>query len=106
MEYWKEGQRAFAYWDEDEYFYPATIVSIEDEDIYIRFDTGEEEWTTAEYLEEYAAETGEEVECKFSQNDLYYNAVVLEADGERIQVKYEDGVTEWSALNRIRFYID
>ncbi|GAB4499818.1 MAG: hypothetical protein OHK003_17270 [Anaerolineales bacterium] len=36
MEYWNEGDRAFAFWDEDEYFYPATIISIDGEDIYIR----------------------------------------------------------------------
>ena len=42
MEYWSEGSRAFAFWDEDEYFYPATIVTIEGDDIFIRFETSEE----------------------------------------------------------------
>ncbi len=106
MEYWEVGHRAFAYWDEDEYFYPATIISIEGEDIFVRFDTGEEEWTDAEYLEEYMAEVGEEIECKYSQDDMYYSATILEVDGERIQVEFEDGVVEWSTLNRVRFYLD
>ncbi len=29
MDYWTEGNRAFAFWDEDEYFYPATIITID-----------------------------------------------------------------------------
>ena len=106
MDYWEEGHRAFAYWDDDEYFYPATIIGIEDEDIHVRFDTGEEEWTDAEYLEEYIVEVDEEVECKSTQDDLYYDAIVIAVDGERVQVEYEDGATEWTTLNRIRFYID
>jgi hypothetical protein len=106
MEYWTEGDRAFAYWDEDEYFYPATIITIDGEDIYIRFDTGEEEWTSADYLEAYEAEVDEEVECKSTQDDLYYDATILDVDGERVEVEYADGTTEWTMLNRIRFYID
>lgn len=106
MEYWNEGDRAFAYWDEDEYFYPATIITIDGEDIYIRFDTGEEEWTNVNYLEEFAVEVDEEVECKSAQDDLYYDVIILDVDGERVEVEYADETTEWTMLNRIRFYID
>lgn len=89
MEYWTEGGRAFAFWDEDEYFYPATIITIEGEDIYVRFDTGEEEWTDADYLEEFLVEVDDEVECKSAQDDLYYDVVVLNVDGERVEVEYD-----------------
>jgi hypothetical protein len=103
MEYWNEGDRAFAYWDEDEYFYPATIITIDGEDIYVRFDTGEEEWTNANYLEEFAMEVDEEVECKSRQDDLYYDVTILNVDGERVEVEYDDETTEWSTLSRCVF---
>ena len=106
MEYWSEGDRVYAYWDEDEYFYPATVVTIEGDDIYIRFDTGEEEWTSADYLEEFAAEEGELVECKSTKDDLYYDATVIEVDGDRVQLEFEDETTEWSTLSRLRFFMD
>lgn len=106
MEYWNEGDRVFAYWDEDEYFYPATIMQVESEDIYIRFDTGEEEWTNAEYLEEYAVEVDEEVECKSLQDGMYYDVTVIDVDGEQVEVEYEDEMTEWTTLARLRFLID
>ena len=106
MDYWTEGNRAFAFWDEDEYFYPATIITIEDEDIFIRFDTGEEEWTDADYLEEFLVEVNDEVECKSAQDNLYYDVTVLDLDGERVEVEFEDGTTEWSTLSRLRFLVD
>jgi hypothetical protein len=106
MDYWTEGNRAFAFWDEDEYFYPATIVTIDGDDIFVRFDTGEEEWTSADYLEEFIVEVDEEVECKSVQDNLYYDVVVLDVDGDRVEVEYEDETTEWSTLSRLRFFID
>lgn len=98
--------RVFAYWDEDDYFYPATILNIADEDIFIRFDTGEEEWTEEEFLEEYAVSADEDVECKASKDDQYYDVTVRSADGDRLEVEFSDGSTEWTTLNRIRFYIE
>ena len=106
MDYWNEGDRVFAYWDEDDYFYPATILNIADEDIFIRFDTGEEEWTEEEFLEEYAVSADEEVECKASKDDQYYDVTVRNADGDRLEVEFSDGSTEWATLNRIRFFIE
>jgi hypothetical protein len=106
MDYWTEGNRAFAFWDEDEYFYPATIVTIEGDDIFIRFDTGEEEWTNADYLEEFIVEVDDEVECKSTQDNLYYDVTVLDVDGDRVEVEYEDETTEWSTLSRLRFFVD
>ncbi|MBK9207598.1 MAG: hypothetical protein IPL71_04560 [Anaerolineales bacterium] len=50
MEYWNEGDRTFAFWDDDEYFYPATILSIEGDDISIRFDTGKRNGQTLTIL--------------------------------------------------------
>ncbi len=106
MDFWTIGSRAFAYWDEDEYFYPATIVTIDGDDIFVRFDTGEEEWTDAEYLEEFIVEVDDEVECKSTQDNLYYDVTILDIDGDRVEVGYEDDTTEWSSLSRLRFFID
>ena len=106
MEYWDVGDRVFAYWDDDDYFYPATILEMEEEDIYIRFDTGEEEWTQADYLEEYATAAGEEVECKSAKDNQYYDVTVLNANGEQVEVEFDDGSTEWTTLNKIRLYIE
>lgn len=105
-EYWTVGNRVFAFWDEDEYFYPATITEIDGEDIGIRYDTGEEEWTTADYIEEFNVDVDEEVECKSAEDGQYYDVVVLEVDGEKIEVEFEDGTTEWSTFSKVRFFVE
>ena len=106
MEHWNAGERVFAYWEEDEYFYPAAIILVEGDEFYIRFDTGEEEWTTADYLDDYSAEVDQEVECRSAQDDLYYDVTILTVDGSRVEVEYENETTEWTTLDRLRFYMD
>jgi hypothetical protein len=106
MEYWNVGDRAFAYWEADEYYYPATITQIEDENIYIRYDTGEEEWTSADYLEEMAVAPGDWVESKWSEDDDYYSAEVLTVSGNQLQVRYEDGTEEWTSLDNLRTWYE
>jgi hypothetical protein len=106
MEYWTEGNRTFAFWDDDEYFYPATIITIDGDDIFVRFDTGEEEWTNVDYLEEFIVEVDDEIECKSAQDNLFYDVVVLDVDGDRVEVEYEDETTQWSTLSRLRFFVD
>lgn len=106
MEYWNEGDRVFAYFDEDEYFYPATIIKIDGDDIYVRFDTGEEEWTNADYLEEYKVAEDEEVECQSAKDNLYYDVTVVDVDGDRVEVEYDDETREWTTLARLRFYME
>ena len=106
MDFWTVGSRAFAYCDEDEYFYPATIITIEGDDLYVGYDTGEEEWTTAEYLDEFSAEVDQEVECQSAEDDLYYDVTIINVDGDKVEVEYDDESTEWTSLDRLRFYVD
>ncbi len=106
MDYWNEGDRTYAFWDADEYFYPATIIKIEGDDISIRFDTGEEEWTDSDFLEPFEVEVDEQVECKSAKDDQYYDVVILNVDGDRVEVGYDDDTTEWTTLSRLRFYMD
>ena len=51
-------------------------------------------------------EVDEQVECKSAKDDQYYDVVVLDVDGDRVEVGYDDDTTEWSTLSRLRFYMD
>ena len=48
----------------------------------------------------------DEVECKSTRDNLYYDVTVLNVDGDRVEVEYEDETSEWSTLSRLRFFID
>jgi hypothetical protein len=106
MEYWNVGDRAFAYWEEDEYYYPATITQIDGDDIHVRYDTGEEEWTNNDYLAEMKVEVGDAVESQWSEDGEYYPAEVTAVNGEQVQVLYEDDSEEWTSINNLRAWYE
>ncbi len=102
MESWHVGDRLFAYWEADGYWYPATIIGIDGDDIEIRYDDGNEEKTSAEYVEDLEVSEDDVVEARSAQDNAYYEAVVTTIEGDRLQVTYEDGSTEWTSLGQLR----
>jgi len=100
---WRAGDRALAFWDADGYWYPATIVSInKDGDVEIRYDDGDEDVTDAEFLDDPVVAVGDYVENKSADDGMYYEAEVLDVQGDRIEVGYEDDSTEWTTLTNLR----
>lgn len=102
--YWMEGDRVWAYWDGDEYWYPATITSTDDDYYYITFDDENEEIQMDEdSLDNLYVEEGDEVEAWWEDDEQYYPATVLAVkdDSEEVQVEYEDG-TQWTELTNLR----
>lgn len=99
--------RVFAYSEDDEYYYPATITQIENDDINIRYDTGEEEWTNSDYLAELKVEVGDETEGMWSEDGEYYTAEVMEVSGDQVRITwYDDGSEEWVSINTLRTWDD
>ena len=105
MAYWNVGDWAFAYFSEDGYWYPAEIIELDGKQIKVRYDDDDsEEWLEADSLAEYATEKGEEgAEAWFEEDEGYYAVTVLDANGEDVQVEYEDGTIEWTDLSYLRF---
>lgn len=103
MESWRVGDRAWAYWDADGYWYPAAIVAITDEgEIEIKYDDGDEEVTDAEFLDDLVVNVGDFVDCKSADDDEFYEGEILDVQGDRIQVGYEDDSSEWTTIERLR----
>lgn len=99
--------RVFAYSEDDEYYYPATITQIENDDIYIRYDDGDEEWTNSDYLADLKVEVGDEVESMWSEDEEYYTAEVMEVKGEQVRIVWEDDESEeWTTMSSLRTWDD
>ncbi|MBA3533875.1 MAG: DUF4537 domain-containing protein [Ardenticatenales bacterium] len=107
-EFWDVGDRVFAYWEEDEYYYPATITEITDDSIRIRFDdSDEEEWTDTDDMAEYSLSVGDAVEAFWEEDKEYYPGEVLEINGEDILVVFdEDGSQQWTKLGSLRMWYE
>ncbi len=102
---WSDGDWVFAYYDEDEYWYPAEIVRIEGNDVKVRYDYDDsKEVVTIDYLDEYSTFVGEKGAESYSDEDeAYYPVVIKEVNEENILVEYEDGSAEWTDLSYLRF---
>ncbi|MBX3014878.1 MAG: hypothetical protein KF832_25380 [Caldilineaceae bacterium] len=99
--------RVFAYWEDDEYYYPATVTKIENDDIYIRYDDGGEEWTTSDYLADLAVAVGDEIESMWSEDEEYYAAEVTEVRGEQVRITWDDDESEeWTTMSTLRTWDD
>ena len=102
---WEVGDWTFAYSDDDEYWYPAEIVDINDNQVKVRFDIDDsEEWLDVDDLADYEADPAEEgVECWWKKDDEYYAVSILEVKGEDVLVEFEDGEQAWVDLSHLRY---
>lgn len=104
-DFWEVGDWVFAYSNEDEYWYPAEIIDIENEKMKVRFDIDDtEEWLEEDLLAEFAADPSEVgVECWWKKDDEYYAVEILEVKGEDVLVEFEDGEQAWVDLSHLRY---
>jgi len=101
---WNVGDWVFAYWEEDGYWYPAEITSINAESYEVKYDDGTTEWIESDSLAEYSTEAGEEgAEAYYESDDTYYEVTILEVNEEQVKVQYEDETVEWTDLSNLRF---
>jgi hypothetical protein len=107
MTTWKVNDRAFAYWEEDGYWYSATITKINDDEITVRFDCdGAEEVVWDDFLDELAISVDDNVECLSAEDEEYYDAVIKQVKGNQILVEFEDDTTEWVDFSKLRLGSD
>ena len=105
MTTWNAGDWVFAYDDEDEYWYPATIIRIRGGDFTVRWDYDDSESIVdVDSLDAYSTFPGEKnAECYWDDDESYYAVVIKQVDKENVLVEYEDGTTEWKDLSNLRF---
>ena len=98
---WHEGDRVFALLD-DTYWYPAEIVSLEDERVGLQLLFGGEGFVTPELIRKLNVEPGMRIECRWRGEEQYYPGALAEVTGDRVQVDYDDGATETTVVRLIR----
>jgi hypothetical protein len=100
-ETWEVGDKVFAYWEGDSFFYPAEITAIDEAGIHLRYEDGTEEVSDADYLEQLEVMVGEGVEC-MADDGAYYAAEIMELDEDKVHVQYEDETVAWTDMNHLR----
>ncbi len=103
MSDWKVGDQVFAYWPEDDYWYPATVTGLDGEQVEVRYEDGTEEATTSEYVFDLDINPGDEAESLRSDVNEYSPAMVVNVNEDQVQVQYPDGFNEWVPVSSLRY---
>ncbi len=96
------GDRVLCNWSKDTFWYPATIRQIEAQGIYVVFDDGDEEWTTASQIVDLDVPVGTRVQSRWKGEKYFYRGTATQSEGERIFVAYDDGDEEWTTAGMVR----
>ena len=92
---WQNGDRVFAPW-EHELLYPGTVLFIDEDVAFVRFDDGDRAIIPLDELRSVGIQIGNEVFCRRERDVLYYHtARVLGVSDDGLKVRYmEDGATD------------
>jgi hypothetical protein len=97
-----DGDRVLAPWEPD-WFYPGVIRSLQGPKAFIQFDDGDSGEVPASELRGLAINTGDRVQSRWNQGPkAYLPATVTAVLGEKLQLLYDDGRTEWTTISFVR----
>lgn len=104
------GTRVFAYWQENGYWYPATVLNETEQGIEIRYDDdGSERTLPPGQVVDIALDVGSVVEGNWLGGGVYYEGLIGAINGENITINYADGDVEQTTLNMVRieaYYVE
>ena len=96
------GDRVLAQWDADGMWYPARITAVEGRTIHVAFDDGDLATVGALQVREIDWRAGSRVQCNWRNQGRYYGGSITFMEGERIDVRYDDGDSETMTIGRCR----
>ena len=75
---WAVGDKCFANWSYDSYWYPGTIIETDGALYHIQFDDGDREWLSSNNLMEDSLKAGTSVEANWLMGGVYYTGSIAE----------------------------
>ncbi len=99
---WKSGDTVLANWSGDEYWYPATVLSVEGDRFFVVFDDGDKEWSVADRMLPEDLRAGDRVFGNWKNLGRYYPGRITRRDGRDIHITYDDGDQEDTTISFVR----
>jgi hypothetical protein len=100
---WAVGQLLAAQWHHDRYYYAGVILEAKGPDYHIQFEDGDRTWVTVEQITLLNLHAGTRVQARWKNGVDYYPGAIIQLDGSRLHIRYDDGDEEWTTLSLIRF---
>jgi len=89
------GDRVWALWKEAALF-PGTVAERHEDEVRVEFDDGDEEWVPLEHLSPLDIIVGMFVLGRYRMGKQFYAGTIIDSEGDRIRVRYDDGDEEWT----------
>ncbi len=99
---WNVGDRVLVNWTGDDYWYPATIVTIDGSKYYVIYCDEDREWVTASRIAALDIQVGDRIECNWQNKGYYYEGKITVKKGDMIHISYDDGDQEDTTIEYIR----
>ena len=99
---WTVGDHVMVNWTPDDYWYPATIVAIQDAQYTVVYDDFDRESVTADRIRIEDLTVGDEVFCNWQRGGVYYPGRIISRAGNAIVIRYDDDDLEATTLACIR----
>ena len=95
------GGRVLAQWH-DLYWYPAFILAINGKRLHLAYDKGDQGVVAPDQIRPLGMMEGSRVACRRKGSGKYYPGEVMEQEGDKILVFYDDGEREWTSVRMMR----
>lgn len=98
----REGTRVLARWPLEDWYYPATVSSVENSRYYITYRDGDTAWVERSDLRLERVSLGSRVYCNWKNSGTYFPGVISARRGDAISINYDDGDYEETSMRCIR----
>jgi hypothetical protein len=99
------GDRLLAAFGFDPFWYTGTVAMLRGDEVRVHFDDGAQSWLSRANLAEEDLRVGDFILADRAGKRLYLHAIIAERRGERLRVRYRDGLEEWLPIGRARVVI-
>lgn len=101
------GDKVRGLWQKGPLWYNGTIITSQNGRYFIRYDDGDEEWTTAEFIQllfkpgspennSINYQIGDRVEVRWKGGVAWYKGTIQEIKDDRYYIQFDDGDVEWT----------
>jgi hypothetical protein len=97
-----KADRVLAQWEADGMWYPARITEVVGRQIHVVYDDGDIAVVGALQIRTVDWHRGTRVQCNWRNQGQYYAGTIDYMEGERIDVRYDDGDRETMMIGRCR----
>jgi hypothetical protein len=102
---WSVTDRVLACWYDLDW-YPGIVLAVQHDRLSILFDSGTQAVLPLAKVRPFRIAAGERVMCRRGAGHDYYTGQLAEVDGEKVQVRYDDGSVETTSARLLRLRRD